>query len=100
MASDADIYRHQGLGARMGFGRSPALLVYTQFRGNELVVSGETTGVRVVIKTPAESTIVTVDDGEFEEALAVEPGENQVIVAAADKANLEEAGTTVWRMRL
>jgi glucan 1,4-alpha-glucosidase len=80
--------------------RSPALRVDTQFRGNELVVSGETTGVRVVIKTPAESTIVTVDDGEFEEALAVEPGENQVIVAAADKANLEEAGTTVWRMRL
>jgi len=80
--------------------RSPALRVDTQFRGNELVVSGETTGVRVVIKTPAESKIVTVDDGEFEEALAVEPGENQVIVAAADKANLEEAGTTVWRMRL
>ena len=80
--------------------RSPALRVNTQFRGNELVVSGETTGVRVVIKTPAESTIVTVDDGEFEEALAVEPGENQIIVAAADKANLDEAGTTVWRMRL
>ena len=80
--------------------RSPALRVDTQFRGNELVVSGETTGVRVVIKTPADSTIVTVEDGEFEEALAVEPGENQIIVAAADKADIEEAGTTVWRMRL
>jgi hypothetical protein len=80
--------------------RSPALRVDTQFRGNELVVSGETTGVRVVIKTPAESTIVTVEDSEFEEALEVNPGENQIIVAAADKADLEEAGTTVWRMRL
>jgi len=80
--------------------RSPALRVDTQFRGNELVVSGETTGVRVVIKTPADSVIVSVEDGEFEEALAVEPGENQIIVAAADKEDLEAAGTTVWRMHL
>ena len=41
-----------------------------------------------------------MEDGKFEEALDVNPGENQVIVAAADKADLEEAGTTVWRMRL
>jgi len=80
--------------------RSPALRVDTEFRGNELVVSGETTGVRVVIKTPADSTIVDVEDGEFEAPLAVEPGENQIIVAAADKADLEAAGTTVWRMHL
>jgi glucan 1,4-alpha-glucosidase len=80
--------------------RSPALRVDTQFRGNELIISGETTGVRVAIKTPAESTIVTIEDGEFEEAVAVEPGENQVIVAAADAADIEDAGTTVWEMWL
>lgn len=80
--------------------RSPALRVDTQFRGNELVVSGETTGVCVVIKTPADSAFVTVDDREFSVALDVEPGENQVIVAAADDEDLEEAGTTVWRLRL
>jgi hypothetical protein len=74
--------------------------VASQFRGNDIVVSGETTGVKVVIKTPVERVIVDVDDGEFEEALGVEPGENQIIVAAADKADLEAAGTTVWRMSL
>jgi len=90
-------YREQALNQP---DRSPALRVDTQFRGNEIVVAGETTGVKVVVKTPVENVIVDVDDGEFEETLAVEPGENQIIVAAADKADLESAGTTVWRMSL
>ncbi|MDS0279490.1 hypothetical protein NDI85_16985 [Halomicroarcula sp. S1AR25-4] len=45
----------------------------------------------VVIKTAVES-VVDVDGGEFEASHGVEPGENQ-IVAAADKADLEAAGT-------
>ncbi|MFB6223547.1 MAG: glycoside hydrolase family 15 protein [Haloarcula sp.] len=80
--------------------RSPALRVDTQFRGNELVVSGETTGVQVVVKTPADTALITVEDREFEVALDVDPGENQVIVAAADDEDLVSAGTTVWQLRL
>ena len=33
MTSDADIYRSQGLGARMGFGRQPALLIIDFING-------------------------------------------------------------------
>jgi len=80
--------------------RSPALRVDTQFRGNELVVSGETTGVCVVAKTPADSEFMMVEDGEFEAALDVDPGAHQVIVAAADDDDLDTAGTTVWRLQL
>ncbi|WP_367176464.1 glycoside hydrolase family 15 protein [Haloarcula rubripromontorii] len=80
--------------------RSPALRVDTQFRGNELVVSGETTGVCVVVKTPADITYISVDDREFEVAVDVDPGENQVIVAAADDEDLVTAGTTVWQLNL
>ncbi len=80
--------------------RSPALRVDTQFRGNELVISGETTGVCVAAKTPSESSFVEVEDGEFETTLQVEPGANQVIVAAAESEALEQAGTTVWRLEL
>jgi len=80
--------------------RSPALRVDTQFRGNELVISGETTGVRVAAKTPSDSDYLTVEDGNFETALKVDPGANQVVVAAADDEDLEQAGTTVWRLQL
>ncbi len=90
-------YRQQGVNEPHS---SPALRVDTQFRGNELVVSGETTGVRVAIKSPVDDAYVLVEDGEFEAAVEVEPGENQILVAAADDADLESAGTTVWRMRL
>jgi len=80
--------------------RSPALRVDTQFRGDSLIVSGETTGVRVAIATPADRTIVDVDDGEFEATLDIEAGENQVTVAAAAGEDLERAGTTVTQLRL
>jgi glucan 1,4-alpha-glucosidase len=90
-------YRERGVHER---DRSPALRVDTQFRGNEIVVSGETTGVRVAIRTQVDSRFVSVEDGAFEESLALEPGENHILVAAADDADLETAGTTVWQMRL
>ncbi len=80
--------------------RGPAMRVDTQFQGSQLVVSGETTGVRVAIKTPADSTTIAVEDGEFEATLDVNPGENRVIVAAADDDDLETAGTTVRTLRL
>ena len=72
----------------------------TQFRGNELLVSGETTGVRVAIKTPVDSIVVDVEDGDFEAKLNVEPGENQVLVAAANGTDIETSETTVRRLRL
>ncbi len=80
--------------------RSPAMRVDTQFQGNQLVISGETTGVCVAIKTPVDSAYIEVEDGEFEATLDVEPGENQVTVAAADHEDLESAGTTVRQLRL
>ncbi|MEF8851505.1 MAG: glycoside hydrolase family 15 protein [Haloarculaceae archaeon] len=80
--------------------RSPALRVDTQFRGDSLVVSGETTGVRVAISTPVDRTIVDVEAGEFQATLDIEAGENQVIVAAAAGGDLETAGTTVTQLRL
>jgi len=80
--------------------RSPALRVDTQFRGDSLIVSGETTGVRVAISTPADRTIVDVEDGEFQATLDIEAGENQVIVAAAAGEDLETSGTTVSQLRL
>jgi len=80
--------------------RSPALRVDTHFQGNELVVSGETTGTRVAVKTPVDSAFVPADGGTFEVTLDVEPGENLVLVAAAGDDDLSSAGTTVQRLRL
>jgi len=80
--------------------RSPALQVDTQFRGNQLIVSGETTGDRVAVKTPVDSVVADVTDGAFEEIVDVERGENLVTVAAASGADLEAHRTTVRRLRL
>ena len=93
----AERYRERGVSEP---DRSPALRVDSQFRGDQLVVSGETTGVRVAIATPVDRTIVGVADGEFEAKLDIERGENQVIVAAAADEDLERAGTTVTTLRL
>jgi len=79
---------------------SPALRVDTQFRGNKLVVSGQTTGERVAVKTPAARKTVGVTDGEFECTVDIGRGENQVFVAAAAEADLETSGTTIRRLRL
>ncbi len=80
--------------------RSPAMRVDTEFQGNQLIVSGETTGDCVAVKTPVDSAFMTVDDREFEVALDVQPGENQIVVAAAENEDLASAGTTVRRLRL
>ena len=79
--------------------RSPALRVDTQFRGNSLVVSGETTGDRVAVKTPVDQAIVDVDGTEFETTVDIERGQNQVIVSAGGE-DIEASGTTVRRMKL
>jgi glucan 1,4-alpha-glucosidase len=78
----------------------PALRVNTRFEGDSLVVSGATDGAVVSIKTPSETRLVTPADGEFSEKLGIEYGENQVTVAAATRADLTAAGTTVTRFTL
>ncbi|ELZ24866.1 glucoamylase [Halosimplex carlsbadense 2-9-1] len=79
--------------------RSPALRVDTEFRGDRLVVSGETTGERVAVKTPVDSAVVEPEGTEFETTVGIERGENQVIVAAG-AADVEASGTTVRRLQL
>ncbi len=80
--------------------RSPALRVDTEFRGNQLIVSGETTGEKVVARTGIDSDLMTIEDGSFETSLEIQPGANQVIVAAADRDDLATAGTTIWQLQL
>jgi len=79
--------------------RSPALRVVTEFRGDQLVVSGETTGERVAVKTPVDSVVVSVEGTEFETTVGIERGQNQVIVAAG-AADVAASGTTVRRLKL
>jgi len=85
---------------------SPALRVDTEFRGNSLefrgnslVVSGETTGERVAVKSPVDRAIVSVAETAFETTVAIERGQNQVIVAAGG-SDVETSGTTVRRLNL
>ena len=75
----------------------PALRVDTNFQGNTVVVSGETTGARVAVTTPVDSAIVDPVDGEFEATLDIGYGENDITVAAASDETLETAATTVTR---
>ena len=76
---------------------SPALRVDTDFRGNEVVVSGETTGAVVAVSTPTDGAFVTAEDGTFEATVDIEFGENDIVVAAASDRELTAAGTTVTR---
>lgn len=62
--------------------------------------SGSTTGDCVVIRTPADSAFVDVEDGMYSETLAIEQGENQILVAAAAHNELNNASTTVRQLRL
>jgi hypothetical protein len=78
----------------------PGLRVDTRFEGDHLVVSGETTGAVVAVRTPSETAWVEVEDGEYEARLKIEYGENQVTVAAASSTDLLSAGTTVERFTL
>jgi hypothetical protein len=81
-------------------GEGPGLRVNTRFEGDHLVVSGETTGEIVAVRTPSETQLVDVDDGTYEVRAKIEYGENQITVAAASSADLLEAGTTVERFTL
>ena len=76
----------------------PALRVDTRFRGNSVVVSGETTGERVAVTTPVDSTVVDAEGGTFEATLDIGYGENDITVAVASDRDLEAASTTVSRV--
>ncbi|MFB6164008.1 MAG: glycoside hydrolase family 15 protein [Haloarculaceae archaeon] len=89
-------YREGGPGGDAG----PDLRVETQFRGNSVKVFGETGGTHVAIKSPVETVRLAVEDGTFDGTVAVEHGENRLIVAAADDEDLAAASTAVERLRL
>jgi hypothetical protein len=80
--------------------RSPALRVDARFEEGEIVVSGETTGEVVAVKTPSGTVAFEPEDGAFERRLPTEYGENVVTVAAASETDIERAGTTVTRLSL
>ncbi|UIO99054.1 glycoside hydrolase family 15 protein [Halobaculum sp. CBA1158] len=75
----------------------PALRVDTNFQGNTVVVSGETTGARVAVTTPVDSAAVDPEGGRFEVRLDIGYGENDITVAAAADEDVERAATTVTR---
>jgi glucan 1,4-alpha-glucosidase len=81
-------------------GEGPGLHVNTRFEGDHLVVSGETTGAVVAVRTPSETQLLDVEDGRYEARVGIEYGENQVTVAAASSTDLLAAGTTVERFTL
>ncbi|ELZ95477.1 glycoside hydrolase family 15 protein [Haloferax sulfurifontis] len=78
----------------------PSLRVSTRFKGDKLVVSGQTDAAVVAVKTPGETRLVEPDGESFEVEVAIEYGENQVTVAAATHEDLTKAGTTVSRFTL
>ncbi|ELZ98705.1 glucoamylase / glycosyl hydrolase [Haloferax mucosum ATCC BAA-1512] len=78
----------------------PKLRVSTRFKGDKLVVSGQTDAAVVAVKTPGETTLIEPEDDAFEVEVAIEYGENQVTVAAATDADLTTAGTSVSRFTL
>jgi glucan 1,4-alpha-glucosidase len=80
--------------------RSPALRAEVHFQGGELIVTGESTGALVAVKTAVDATVVKPDDGAFEVRLDAEPGGNELTVAAASHEDLDDAGTTVRRLSL
>ncbi|MFB6244470.1 MAG: glycoside hydrolase family 15 protein, partial [Halobaculum sp.] len=76
----ASRYRERGLHRP---NEGPALRVDTDFRGNEVVVSGETTGEVVAVSTPTDGAFVETDEGSFAATVEIEYGENDIVVAAA-----------------
>jgi glucan 1,4-alpha-glucosidase len=89
-------YRERGLHEP---DRSPALRVDTEFRRDSLVVSGETTGDRVAVKSPVDRAVLDVDGTAFETTVTIEPGQNQVFVAAGGQ-DPELSGTILRRLKL
>ncbi|RDI70291.1 glycoside hydrolase family 15 protein [Halopelagius longus] len=80
--------------------KPPKLQVSTRFRGDKLVVSGQTDGEVVAVKTPSETVLVEPEEGRFEVRPDIEYGENQITVAAATHRDLTAAGTNVTRFTL
>jgi glucan 1,4-alpha-glucosidase len=90
-------YRERGLHEP---DRSPALRAEARFQGGELVVSGESTGALVAVKTAVDTAVVSPEDGSFEVRIEAKPGGNELIVAAASGEDLADTGTTVQRLSL
>jgi glucan 1,4-alpha-glucosidase len=85
---------------RQDAGEDLDLTVDAHFRGDQLVVSGTSTGELVAIKTPVDATVIEPTDGTFEVAMDVQTSHNEVTVAAADRTDLAKAATTVRRLSL
>ncbi|MFC6865213.1 glycoside hydrolase family 15 protein [Halomicroarcula sp. GCM10025817] len=79
----------------------PELWVDTAYETGGLVITVQTDGDLVAIKTPAETVVSEpTTGGEFVVRVAAAAGENRVTVAAATDTDLETAGTTVERFTL
>ncbi|WP_224449625.1 glycoside hydrolase family 15 protein [Haloprofundus salilacus] len=78
----------------------PSIRVDTDFRGDNLHVTGKTDAAVVAVRTREETVIVEPEDGTYEATVGISHGENQIIVAAATDTDLEAAGTTVKRFTL
>jgi glucan 1,4-alpha-glucosidase len=78
----------------------PSLWVDTEFKGDQLVVSGETDGEAVAIKTGSETVYVEPTGGAFATKVEIQYGENTIVIAAADGTDLEHATTNVERLTL
>ncbi|ESP88125.1 glycoside hydrolase family 15 protein [Candidatus Halobonum tyrrellensis] len=78
----------------------PDLRVHSRFEGDRIVVSGETTGEVVAVKTPTDTALVEPEDGEFEARLRINYGENTITVAAADDRDFETATTALTQITL
>ncbi|WP_410764417.1 glycoside hydrolase family 15 protein [Haloferax sp. DFSO60] len=78
----------------------PKLRVSTRFRGDKLIVSGQSDAALVAVKTPSETTLIEPKGDSFEVEVDIEYGENQVTVAAASDTDLTKAGTNVSRFTL
>ncbi len=79
---------------------SPRLHVDAHLQGDELIVSGETTGAVVAIKTPIDATVLEPEDDSFEARVDVRTSQNHITVAAASSRQLETAVTAVERLSL
>jgi glucan 1,4-alpha-glucosidase len=85
----------------------PELDATVEYVGEDLAVSGETTGDVVAVYTGGGATLVTPDDGDYEVRLDADLDADTVIVAAAEAEtldatapNFDRAGTAVERLRL
>jgi glucan 1,4-alpha-glucosidase len=87
----------------------PDLTASVEYTGENLVVSGETTGSAVAVYAADGSTLATPEDGEYAVRLDADTDVDTVVVAAAttDAADAEAAldefvgaGTSVERLRL